>query len=171
VSSGLFDLPTLANAIPSSITPWPPLRPCGPQWQVILIHLVFFLANFVLISISVVSAMGEQARWRGGSRNCTFTPAYPSYSFSLSLSQILSDSINFSDIIGLLVMHLQYLIVVLRIQMRWPNEVANLTRTVSTITNFAASASTLGCLSSTGEGSSVWAAVREGSSLGSLPDS
>ncbi len=81
-----------------------------------------------------------------------YSPPHPNVALFLCL-QILSNTIQFTDIIGLLVMHMQYLVVVLRIQMSWPDEVVGLTRAASAVTNFADQAikvASLGCLSTTG---------------------
>eukprot|EP00955_Chlamydomonas_euryale_P041237 351937-Chlamydomonas_euryale.AAC.15 len=96
---------------------------CGPKWTIVLVTLAFFVINLCVIYVQIMTAMGEQ---------------------------ILSNTIQFPDIMNLLILHLQYVVVVLRIQMMWPDSVIGLSNAVSAVTNFADQAlkvASLGCLS------------------------
>ncbi|GAX80748.1 hypothetical protein CEUSTIGMA_g8183.t1 [Chlamydomonas eustigma] len=96
---------------------------CSSKLQVLGANIGFFLVNLAMIIIQVLGALGEQT---------------------------VVGQLQFTDISGLLISHLQYLVVVLKLGLQWPTSVTVLTTTASSITSVANEAfkvNALSCLS------------------------
>ncbi len=100
---------------------------CRPKWQVDGSMFGLFLVNLVLILIQLKGSMGER---------------------------VVQGQLQFGDLFGLLITHIQFLTIIQHLGINWPSIVSRMTSTMSSMASASAQASevlVVSCLASDGE--------------------